>query len=303
MLVSAISGGFGSAVAKTFTYPIESSKTRLMNKPFGQTTEECLRELWRNGLYIGFREKVTKSFIQKFIYFYIYEGLLSASLVLVNKHRRKRGLKLAAKPSTLLLLGSGYLGEALGIPIFAPLEYIAVQVQTSTTREGPLSIVRRTLREKGVAGFYRGWEVYLLCAFQPMIQFTLIERTKEFLLRGQDRRAVLSAAAAFWLGALTKAVASSITYPINLGRVKIQGEAEASNLDVNQKVRKPSLFTVLRGVLEKEGPAGLYKGLPNEVAEGLLGAAILLMIKERCTGVVRMAIHTAFRVDGRISRA
>lgn len=298
MLVAAVSGGFGSAVAKVFTYPIEISKTRLMNKPFDQSNAECLRELMRSGLYIGFREKVTKSFIQKFIYFYLYEGLLSAALLLANRGRRRRGLKPATKPGTLVLLGSGYLAEALGIPIFAPLEYIAVQAQTSPTREGPLSIVQRTLRERGAAGFYRGWEVYLLCAFQPMIQFTLIERAKAFLLRGQDRQAVLTAAAAFWLGAGTKAVASTITYPINLGRVMIQGQAEASSTDMS-RAGKPGLFAVLREVLRQEGPAGLYKGLANEVAEGLLGAAILLMIKEQCTGLVRAAVHLAFRVPGR----
>merc|ERR1712046_573250 len=98
-------------------------------------------------------------------------------------------------------------------------EYVMVQVQTSATGEGIKSIVGRTLAQGGLAGFYRGWTVYLLCAFQPSIQFTIIEQAKRVLLGGQSRTKPLSARQAFWLGALSKAIASTLTYPINVGRV------------------------------------------------------------------------------------
>merc|ERR1711879_646534 len=108
---------------------------------------------------------------------------------------------MGSRPNSAALLSSGYLGEALGIPIFAPLEFVTVQVQNSPTRESAVSIIRRTLRTSGIGGFYRGWEVYLLCAFQPMVQFTLVERVRTLLLAGKDRQKVqLSVATAFWLG-------------------------------------------------------------------------------------------------------
>lgn len=295
MLVAALSGGTGSGVAKIFTYPLEISKTRLMNKPGDQTSWDCLRELLRTGWYIGFKEKVTKSFIQKFIYFYLYEALLATTMQAANEIRKFRSLSALVRPSNASLLCSGYLGEALGIPLFAPLEYIAVQVQNSPSRESAVSIIQRTLRTSGMQGFYRGWQVYLLCAFQPMVQFTLIERFKAMILRGQDRQtAKLSVANAFWLGALTKAVASSLTYPINLGRVMIQSST-SGRTNGELKSQETNIFRVLQGVVAREGVLGLYKGLANEVVEGLLGAAILLVVKEQVTAFIRKGVYAALR--------
>lgn len=299
MLVAAVSGGFGSGVAKIFTYPLEISKMRLMNKPSRQTSAECIQELLRTGWYVGFKEKVLKSFTQKFIYFYLYEALLISTMRITNSTRKLSGFEPMEAVGTVQLLASGYLGEALSIPISAPLEYVAVRVQTSLSKEGPMQIIKETIRDSGMKGFYRGWEVYLLCAFQPMIQFTIIERMKAVMLRGKDRTAVLSAAQAFWLGALTKAVASSITYPINLGRVIIQGNAKRNGCSNTSGAieddSSSNIVTVLRNVVRQEGAQGLFKGLGNEVVEGIIGAALLLMVKEKVTVGVRGIVTTAWK--------
>lgn len=228
--------------------------------------------------------KLAKSVVQKFIYYYLYEGLLVVTQGVIDVLRHLIGLPIVGQVGMVALLASGYLAEALGIPIFAPLEFLAVQVQTSRTREGPSSVWKRTYRNAGLAGFYRGWRVYLLCALQPMIQFTLIEQAKALLLRGQDRRnAVLSSVAAFWLGAVTKAIASTISYPINTGRVLIQGSSDIGG--------DSAIVPVLARVLRDEGPLGMYKGWGNELLEGLFGAAIQLMVKEQVSQAMRSAVY------------
>lgn len=245
--------------------------------------------------------------------FFLFEGLQQGALKLDNAFRRARGQPETVNLRLAALLISGYLGEALGIPLFAPLEYVAVQVQTSKTREGPVSVVQRTLSEKGVQGFYRGWQIYLLCAFQPMLLYPIIERVKAAMLRGKGEGAVLTANAAFWLGALSKAVASTATYPINTVRVIMQASSRksddspkraseiASNGD--EPVRKTSkpdvgstnIFDVFTGVLREEGPLGFYKGLSGELAEGLLGAALQLLVKEKVTSATRMLVYSTKR--------
>jgi len=289
-----------------------------MNKKAHETTMDVLRQLWKAGIYIGFKEKVTKASVQKFIFYYIYEGMMLAIRNFSGAIQLRRGRPVTGEVGALGLLASGYLGEALGIPIFAPLEYVAVQVQTSRTREGPISIVRNTIRHSGIGGFYRGWQVYLLCAFQPMVQYTLIENARSILLKGQDRqKAVLTAGTAFWLGALTKAVAGTLTYPINIGRIIIQAGRKAhvtnghSTAEHNgNKTPKTAdtgndnygsetnLFRVLAKVVQNEGVGGLYKGLTSEIVEGILGAAILLMVKEKITVAVRAVVYA-----GKVRRA
>lgn len=299
MLVAALSGGAGSVVAKLFTYPLEISKTRLMNKREDQTSADCIRELFKAGWYVGFKEKVFKSFVQKFVFFYLYEAMLVATLRAVDAVRKFQNVQHSSSPGTLCFLASGYLGEALGIPLFTPLEYEAVQVQNSPSRENAIAVIRRTVRTSGTAGFYRGWQVYLLCALQPMVQFSLVERAKAVLSKGLDRQKVqLSAAAAFWVGALTKAVASTLTYPINLGRVKIQSDSRGSGSKETASgdaAAEPNVFAVLRGVVHREGVLGLYKGLFNEIVEGLLGAALLLVVKEQVTASLRKGVHAAWK--------
>jgi len=311
MLVAALSGAFASAAAKMVTYPLETSKTWIMNKKADETVDDVFKQLWKTGFYIGIREKVSKSIVQKFIYFFLFEGLQQGALRLDNAILRSRGKPATTKIRLAALLLSGYLGEALGIPLFAPLEYVAVQVQTSKTREGPVSVVQRTLREKGMRGFYRGWQIYLLCAFQPMLLYPIIERVKALMLAGKGEGAVLTANAAFFLGALSKAVAGTATYPINTVRVIMQASSrkiddspkrasERASETPPRKFSKPdvgstNIFDVFTGIVREEGPLGLYKGLSGELAEGLLGAALQLLVKEKVTDATRMLVYSTKR--------
>ena len=48
-------------------------------------------------------------------------------------------------------------------------------------------------------------------------------------------------------------------------------------------------------VVAREGVRGLYKGLANEVIEGLLGAAILLLVKEQVAAGIRKGVYAAWR--------
>lgn len=273
MLVSATSGGVASGCSKVLTYPLEIAKVRLMSKAPEESARDVLARIHREGWFTGCSSKVSKNFTQKFVYFYLYEGLLQG-------YRRLFG-----PPGTAGLLGVGYLAEALGIPAFVPVEYVMVQVQTSADGEGALDVARRTLRKSGLAGFYRGWTVYLLCALQPSIQFTIVERVRRALLGDSTRP--LTTRQAFWLGALSKAVASTLTYPINVGRVVMQARkatGEENGLD------STNVFAVLRRIAEREGVGGLYKGLFNELSEGLVSAAILLAVKEQITASVRAVV-------------
>ena len=74
------------------------------------------------------------------------------------------------------------------------------------------------------------------------------------------------------MGALSKCVATLLTYPAIRAKVMCQsagGESYGGALGA------------VRAVVRTEGPAGLYKGLSPQLLKTVLSAAVGLMLKER----------------------
>ena len=88
--------------------------------------------------------------------------------------------------------------------------------------------------------------------------------------------AKLSSAATFVIGALAKIVATLVTYPYVLARVRMQ---------VSRK-RKTTL-QVLAQVLRKSGVRGLYAGLQAQLVKSVLFSALLFMAKEKISHLTR----------------
>eukprot|EP00928_Gymnodinium_smaydae_P024196 TRINITY_DN19658_c0_g1_i1.p1 TRINITY_DN19658_c0_g1~~TRINITY_DN19658_c0_g1_i1.p1 ORF type:complete len:320 (+),score=38.61 TRINITY_DN19658_c0_g1_i1:67-960(+) len=284
MLVAATSAAVAGAITKSMLYPLEMCRMWLISKKSDESVKDVLRQLWRVGVYTGFRMKCVKTVVQKFLYYYLFE----LTLLVAQRLNRSRGRKESAL-SIGTLLACGYLGEALGIPCFVPLDYLSSQVQTSKTKEGVVSVIHRTLRSRGVAGFYTGWRVYLLCALNPMVKQTLIEQFRAMVLKGQDRQlAVLGSGQAFWLGAFAQAISGTVVYPINVGRIMLQS---AGAREGDDSAGSEGILHVLSRIAREDGIQGLFKGLSTEIAEGMLASSMQLVLKERVTRAVRSVIY------------
>lgn len=306
MLVAAASGAFGGAIAKVITYPLETIKTCLANKKSDESSLDVIRGLWPVGMYKGIRLRLGKSIYSNFVFFYLMEGITRIAKSLANRLRVMRGLP-RQPAGALTFLAAGFFGDALNVPIVAPVDYVLSQIQTSKTGEGTLSVIRRTWSDQGVAGFYVGWPVYVIASMRPAVKFCLIESIKTVLLRGQDLGTNLSAAQGFWLGAVTNALASSLFYPINTARIVIMSRRKRSKIsptaDSDGKVSRlvsstgdtvsNNVVDVIGAIVRKEGVGGLYKGLTSELSESTLGSAISLAVKEQVTAAVRSVVYTS----------
>ena len=114
----------------------------------------------------------------------------------------------------------------------------------------------------------------------PLGTDTFLSQTK----KGKGNRAPkeLSVGDAFVLGALSKAVATFLTYP--LVRAKVLAKAPVTR-GVNQGAsvlfHGKSVPAVMSLVVQTEGPAGLYKGLNAQLVKTVLAAAFSLTVKEK----------------------
>ncbi|XP_021899025.1 peroxisomal adenine nucleotide carrier 1-like isoform X2 [Carica papaya] len=149
----------------------------------------------------------------------------------------------------------------------------------------------KTLTEGTWSDAFDGLGISLLLTSNPAIQYTVFDQLKQRVLKrrqtGEGNTTapeVLSAFTAFLLGAISKSVATLLTYPAIRCKVMIQA-AESSD-DANKKAQQKSRKTVsgvIYAIWRKEGILGFFKGLHAQILKTVLNSALLLMIKEKIT--------------------
>ena len=104
------------------------------------------------------------------------------------------------------------------------------------------------LKNEGPQALFAGVIPALVLVINPILQYTLFEQMKNTV----EKRRKVTPTIAFFLGAMGKLFATSVTYPYIT--VKSQMHV-ASHSD-----KKEGMSQALRRVIREEGYAGLYKG-------------------------------------------
>ena len=89
---------------------------------------------------------------------------------------------------------------------------------------------------------------------------------------------------AFLLGALSKALATALTYPAIRAKVLLQTAPPGT------PAASAGLLATAARIRAAEGAAGLYRGLPAQLLKTVLVAALQLTIKEKAFGAAYLAV-------------
>eukprot|EP01018_Ginkgo_biloba_P015000 Gb_01782 [translate_table: standard] len=294
-LTEATSGAVGGLLSTTILYPLDTCKTKYQAEVQAgdrQKYRYLSDVLWEavstrqiHSLYQGLGTKNLQSFISQFIYFYGYSYFKRLYL------QQSRNKYMGAKANLVVAAAAG----ACTALITQPLDTASARMQTSAF--GKSKGLWETLTEGSWKEAFDGLGVSLLLTSNPAIQYTVFEQLKQRLVKRQNRSrtdtvmaesspVVISAFAAFLLGALSKTMATILTYPAIRCKVMIQAAEpdEDKQLKINGEVRdKPpkKIVHALRAIWQKEGALGFYKGLHAQILKTVLSAALLLMIKEK----------------------
>lgn len=296
--LSASCGGFCSSVA---LHPLDTLKTRLQAQgasPKGKAGDGddgegakpsggvlgTIREIHAEGgvgtFFKGVVPSTTQNVVEKFIYFFAYT-------LLKEGHQRAFG-----EVQTAGAVVVGYLSEWAHLPVTLPMEVVAKRLMTSKPVPGKngspprspsvFAVISAIFSEKGVAGFYRGVATYLALCLRPAIEFTIFGRLKDMVLgmrarSGPGGGTQLTAAQAFFFGAVSRAIATLLVYPFT--RVKVMMQSGSSSAGGSKE--EPSIIGKMSDVVERDGVLALYRGIEPEIFRGMLSSAIMLMVKER----------------------
>lgn len=104
------------------------------------------------------------------------------------------------------------------------------------------------IRDEGPARLFAGVMPALVLVINPILQYTVYEQLKNTL----EKRRRITPTDAFYLGALGKLLATSITYPY----ITVKSRMHVAGKDGP----KEDMFTTFRRIIREEGYAGLYGG-------------------------------------------
>ncbi|CAN0087895.1 unnamed protein product [Scytosiphon promiscuus] len=282
-LKMALAGALAGAIATAALFPIDTAKTlRQANPKAFRGTRDALGHICRTrgpwAIYNGIPTAVLGAMPSSALYFGTYEAVKTRLMRLAAEHFPANpegdggsgggggGVHPAARAGAHAVAAAcGNAGSSL---IFVPKEYVKQTLQASgmgaagAVRETAKDVVRRTLREKGVRGLYRGyWATLSRNVPSAIIRFSLYEEIKLFI--GPAR--LMSAPPAFLLaGALAGACASGITTPFDVLKTRVA----TGSLDGGRGFTKNMV-----SIVAEDGWKGLYAGFqPRVVMSGLFTA-------------------------------
>jgi len=308
-VLQGVSGAVGGMLAMTATYPLVYLSTRAQatiadpKTKVHTVTEAVLETIKREGivgLYSGLSSSLLGIAVTNGVYYYFYE--------------RSRGLILAAKPtpakglSTLESMLTGCLAGSATTIISNPLWVIqtaqatrtmpvkasagadAAVVRVPIKKLGFIATIQNIISTDGIAAFMRGIGPALILVINPVLQYTVFEQLKNVLIARRSDKLKLAGAATtvavltdmdfFFLGMLSKLVATATTYPYIVVKSRLQAG----------HTKYKSALDGIMTILKYEGVEGLYRGIGSKLVQSMLTAGILFVCQKRVFELTKKAL-------------
>ncbi|KAI2470625.1 mitochondrial carrier domain-containing protein [Annulohypoxylon bovei var. microspora] len=184
---------------------------------------EAFSKIWNSGggpkaFYTGLGQDVTRSVLDSFLFFLFYEWIRSSRL---SGGRRRGGHDKATGLGVLEELAVGVVAGACSRFFSTPLTNLASEKGRDASFRDIIAAIRK---EKGITGLWSGYSASLVLTLNPSITFFL----QDFLKRKAAKTDSPGPAVTFLLAAISKAIASTITYPFQIAGSRLQGGVAAA---------------------------------------------------------------------------
>ncbi|KUI67485.1 Peroxisomal membrane protein PMP47A [Cytospora mali] len=289
----ALAGAGGGILSMVLTYPLITLSTRAQveSKRADSTFLKAVKHITAregiSGLYAGLDSALFGISVTNFVYYYWYEwtrAFFEAGAVKAGRASKKL--------TTVESMIAGAIAGSATVILTNPIWVINTRMTTRQHQaEGAEASDKETLpggarkparapstlgtllsmlRNEGPQALFAGVLPALVLVINPILQYTLFEQLKNAVER---RRRVVTPTIAFFLGALGKLFATSITYPY----ITVKSQAHVAGKEGG---RKEGMSAAIGRIVREEGYAGLYKGIGPKVTQSVLTAALLFAFKD-----------------------
>lgn len=278
-IIHAVAGAGGSALAAIVTYPLITLTTRAQttlkkeDKSIVEVVKDIIEKEGVSNLYAGLDSALWGMVITNFVYYYLYEGL-KANYDTPN-------------PSTSQLMLSGAYAGAATTTITNPIWVVNTRMMVNDEK-GTLKTIKNIVNKEGIKAFFSGLGPSLLLVANPALNYGIYEKLRQVLL---SKRKTLSPLETFAIGALSKIVATTVTYPIITIKSRLQlgnkstegdsGSAKQQSKPQNPKAYARSLIIHLTRIVRELSVSDLYSGWTLKLLQTTLQNAFLFLFKEQ----------------------
>jgi adenine nucleotide transporter 17 len=253
---------------------------------------DCFLQLHsKQALYQGLTPVVTTIATSQFVFFYLHA---MAKKILVTPARQN------GKSTAVLSLVTSCLAGIINVLLTNPLWVVNMAIVTGNTTTSNLwKELKHMAKEKGWPHMWSGTSASLLLVSNPVIQFFCYEQFKQARLlstttsnnqirtsrpvpsSSMANRIALSATEAFFVGALSKAVATISTYPLQLTQTVLR---------LDKAHYYHGTWDCLKKLVNDRGIEGLFTGMRAKLLQTVLTAAFTFLTYEQILGVVQAAL-------------
>ncbi|XP_042442439.1 nicotinamide adenine dinucleotide transporter 1, chloroplastic-like [Zingiber officinale] len=269
LLCNAFAGASAGIVAATFVCPLDVIKTRLQVHGFATladssrrgsiiiaSLEQIIKKEGVRGMYHGLSPTIIALLPNWAVYFTVYNKLKG---LLHSQDAADVDKPLSVGANIVAASGAGVATTVVTNPLWVVKTRLQTQRMSSgvVPYRGIISALGRISREEGIRGLYSGLLPALAGISHVAIQFPLYENIKSYLgNRGNTSVDKLSAGNVAIASSLSKVLASTMTYPHEVVRSKLQGQGHSRN----SPAQYAGAVDCVKKIFQKEGVSGFYRG-------------------------------------------
>ncbi|KAH7355943.1 mitochondrial carrier domain-containing protein [Pyrenochaeta sp. MPI-SDFR-AT-0127] len=280
----ALAGAGGGLLSMALTYPLITLSTRAQveSKRAQSSTLNAARRIIKRegiaGLYAGLDSALFGISVTNFVYYYWYEWTRS----FFEKAALKAG-RASSKLTTIESMIAGAIAGSATVLMTNPIWVVNTRMTTRKSEASEdalpgapkpskapstLGTVVALIRDEGPARLFAGVMPALVLVINPILQYTVFEQMKQYL----EKRRRVTPKDAFYLGALGKLLATTITYPY----ITVKSRMHVAGRDGPRE----DMLTTFRRIIREEGYTGLYGGIGPKVTQSVITAAFLFAFKD-----------------------